>query len=235
MKVGIIQPSYIPWKGYFDFIDDVDLFIFLDDVQYTRRDWRNRNKINSSEGLCWLSVPVCFSRNDNNTDIKDVRIDNSKDWRKKHINTITRSYQNAPYFDKYADHIFGVIGSEHTMISELTIDLTHCLMGALGISTETMKASDFNLGYTKDEHLIQILLNVGATSYLSGPSAKNYINPVLFEEKGIDLEYKSYCYPEYPQRYQPFEHGVSVLDLLFNNGPESRKYLKSMKKNEVVP
>ncbi|MBL7044480.1 MAG: WbqC family protein [Pirellulaceae bacterium] len=234
MKVGIIQPSYIPWKGYFDLVDAVDLFVFLDDVQYTRRDWRNRNRINSHSGPQWLTVPVFFSRHDEKTKIQDVRIDNSSAWRKKHIASITQSYRKAPYFNTFSDQLFEIIAGDSSCISDLDIALTHHLMDALGISTRTIVASELNVGQSRDEHLIEILLATGASSYLSGPSAKSYIRNELFAEHGITLEYMSYRYPEYPQRSNSFEHNVSVIDLLFNCGPGARLYFKGLEANEVA-
>ena len=234
MRVGIIQSNYIPWRGYFDFIDDVDLFIYLDDVQYTSRDWRNRNKIKTSHGIIWLTVPVIFSRNYIAIKIEDAKIDYSQKWVKKHTNSLRHGYSKAPYFKQYAAEFFEILNKGFETISELNVYINRWIMQKLDIKTEARMSSEFMAVGPKTDRLIDILRKVGATSYLSGPAAKSYIEVNKFRDAGISLEYKVYEYPEYPQLYGKFEPSVTVLDLLFNCGNESRKYLKSFKPNEKV-
>lgn len=231
--VGIIQSNYIPWRGYFDFMDDVDLFIYLDDVQYTIRDWRNRNKIKTRDGLIWVTVPVIFSRN-NIENIEGVKIDYSQKWVEKHINSIRHAYSKSPYFKQYAEAFFDILNKRFETISELNVTINNWVMQHLAIKTRISMSSDFSPVGSKTDRLIDILKKTGATSYLSGPSAKGYIEVEKFKEAGIGLEYKVYEYPDYPQLHGSFEPHVSVLDLLFNCGPDSKKYLKSLKPNEVV-
>lgn len=233
MKVGIIQSNYIPWRGYFDFVDDVDLFIIYDDVQYTKNDWRNRNKIKTANGLIWLTVPVLFNFN-KNTLIEDVKIDYKKDWVKKHIESVRFSYSKAPYFKTYADEFFNILNKKFDTISGLNANIINWIMRELDIKTNIKMSSEYNAVGTKTDRLIDILKKAGATSYLSGPSAKSYLEVEKFREAGLELEYKVYDYPDYPQLYGKFEPQVSVLDLLFNCGAESRSHLKSLKPNEKV-
>lgn len=234
MKVGIIQSNYIPWRGYFDFIDDVDLFIYLDDVQYTARDWRNRNKIKTPNGLIWLSIPVFFSRNDNDISVEKVRIDYTQKWVDKHINSIKHAYSRSPFFKQYAEDFFDILNRRYETISVLNVEINNWIMNKLDIKTKIKMSSEFQPVGAKTDRLIDILKKAGATSYLSGPSAKNYLDVGKFKEGGIGLEYKVYEYEEYSQLYGSFEPQVSVLDLLFNCGKDSMKYLKSLRPNEKV-
>lgn len=231
MKVGMIQSNYIPWRGYFDFIDDVDLFIFYDDVQYTRKDWRNRNKIKTQQGLIWLTVPVKFSMNQL-VNINDATIDYSNPWVRKHINSIKVAYSKAPFFEKYFSEFESILQIKYENLSDLNIALILWCMRHLNINTETRMSSEFNpVGYRTDR-IIDILKKVKATSYLVGPAAKDYIEVDRFKNAEIALEFKKYDYAEYNQLHGKFEPNVSVMDLMFNCGDDSRKYLKSLQNNE---
>ncbi len=232
MKVGIIQSNYIPWRGYFDFIDDADIFVFYDSTQYTRRSWRNRNKIKKPTGLFWLTVPVFFSRSNMKT-IENVKIDYTHNWVKKHINSIKRAYSKAPYFKQYSEGFVDILNQNFENLSELNVNLIKWIMQELKIETDLRYSSEFQIiDSSRTGKLINILKEVGATSYLSGPSAKNYLEIEKFRKAGMDIEFKVYEYKEYPQLYGKFEQNVTVLDMLFNCGENSREYLKSLKENE---
>lgn len=231
MKVGMIQSNYIPWKGYFDFIDDVDLFIFYDDVQYTHRDWRNRNVIKTRDGLIWLTVPV---KHDNSTLIQSAVIDNSQRWSDKHIKAISLAYGKTKYYGTYCDGLFEIIRKKHDTISELNIELIIWVMNKLNIKTLTRMSREFEIDGNKYERPLKILKQIGATSYLSGPAAKPYTDSAQYAEAGIELLYKSYSYLEYDQQFPPFVHGVTILDLIFNCGCEERKYFKSITPNQTL-
>jgi hypothetical protein len=233
MKVGIIQSNYIPWRGYFDFIDDVDLFIFYDDVQYTKNDWRNRNKIKTSNGLIWLTVPVLFKLTEG-TLIQDAKIDYRTDWIRKHMDSIRFSYCKSGFYKSYSEEFFELLNRRFETISELNVNICRWVMEKLDIATELKMSSEFHAVGSKTDRLIDIIKKAGATSYLSGPAAKNYLEVEKFKEAGIGLEYKTYEYLEYPQLHGKFEPSISMLDLLFNCGKDSRKYLKSIKPNEKV-
>ena len=229
-KVAVIQSNYIPWKGYFDIIHDVDQFVFYDDVQYTKNDWRNRNKIKSRQGLHWLTIPV-GARNERlicEVEMKDLN------WPKKHWETIKQSYSKAPYFNAYKDFFeFFYLGSNRTNLSELNQYLVKTISTEfLGIETDFIDSREFQPEGQKLDRLIDLLVKAGANLYISGPTAKSYIQEDAFRNAGIELVFKDYSgYPEYPQQFPPFEHSVSILDLIFNCGPQSPKYIWGWRKN----
>lgn len=226
-KIAILQSNYIPWKGYFDIINMVDEFILYDDMQYTRRDWRNRNKIKTQDGLKWLTIPVenkgKFFQKINETKVTD------HDWCESHFRSIHYNYAKAPYFKMYED-IFEKLYEEcktEEYISQVNYKFLTKICEILGIKTKITWSSDYELVDGKTERLVGLCQSAGGGYYLSGPAAKDYIVDELFENAGIQLDYMDYSgYPEYPQLYGEFEHGVSVLDLLFNVGPDAPKYMK---------
>jgi hypothetical protein len=232
MKVGVIQSNYIPWRGYFDFIDSVDLFVFYDDVQYTKNDWRNRNRILTPAGLQWLTVPVSHKHLEQKID--EVPIDYRQKWAASHIGHLTAHYRRAPFFEDYIHQFADIINQPFTSISELNVAVCRWIMQVLDIRTPVRMSSELALSGKKSERLIDLLAKVGGTTYVSGPSASTYLDLDLFRRHGIRVEYKSYDYPEYPQMQSGFSPAVSVLDLLFNTGPEARSYMKSSAINQLV-
>lgn len=227
MKCVILQPSYIPWRGYFDQIYQADTFIFYDDVQYDKHGWRNRNRIKTSQGTRWLTIPVQTKGNvTEHIPINQIKIDWRQPWNRKHWATIQQAYCKAPYFDQYVPLLEPFYRQPTELLADFTIDLTIALAGALGIShTRFLRSSSLNIGGTKTERLINILTHVGASDYLSGPSAQDYIEPQKFAAAGINLAYIVYNYPEYPQLYPPYDGQVSILDLLFMTGPKALQYI----------
>ncbi len=225
MKVGVIQSNYVPWRGYFDFIDSVDLFVFHDDLQYTKSDWRNRNRIVTPQGLRWITVPVNYRKVSQRID--EVSVDYSQNWAMRHIRQIEAHYRRAPFFQTYIDEFSEIISQEFSSISQLNVALSKWVMQVLDIRTPTMMSSELKLTGSKSERLILLLHSVGGTSYLSGPSAAEYLDLKLFDRHGIRVEYKDYSYPSYQQLADPFSGEASILDLLFNTGPEAHRYLKS--------
>ncbi|MCX6677062.1 MAG: WbqC family protein [Methanothrix sp.] len=216
IKAAIIQSNYLPWKGYFDIIHDVDVFIFLDDVQYTKRDWRNRNKIKTPGGLKWISVPVMGSIDQM---IYETKIDYSSDWMTQHKKMIHHSYAASKYYDQYADDILDIFAPRYENISELNISAIKKISALLGLDKEFINSKDLATTGRKDDKLIEICQEIGADCYLSGPAAKDYIVPEKFQKMKIDLEYKDYSgYPEYAQLWGTFDHYVSIIDLIFNCG-----------------
>jgi hypothetical protein len=224
-RVAIVQSSYIPWKGYFDLIRRVDEFILYDDVQYTRRDWRNRNVVKTQHGLHWLTIPVDVKGKYTQL-IKDVRICDTT-WSERHYKTIAASYARAPYFQVYRDALEELFrGATSPYLSEVNRRLLEGICRLLGITVQFTWSMDYQLVGDKVERLVSLCRQAGATSYLSGPSARNYIDATRFAAAGIELEFMNYDgYPEYPQLYPPFEHGVSVIDLLVSVGPASADYM----------
>lgn len=223
-SVVILQSNYIPWRGYFDLIRDADEFIFLDDVQFTKQDWRNRNIIKTSQGAQWLSIPA---GSDTNRFICDVEI-KDHNWQAKHFKTITQNYSACRYFSNY-EHFLRSIYLERRWrsLSELNQYMTvEIATRFLGLTTVFRDSREFGDMGRSQERLIKILLRTGGTRYISGPSAKSYITDSVFHEAGVELVWKDYAgYPEYLQRFPPFEPKVSILDLLFNVGPDAPWYI----------
>lgn len=229
MNVVILQPSYIPWRGVFDQICRADLFIFYDDVQYDKHGWRNRNQIKTAQGKQWLTIPVHSAGVTQGIHILDLKIDWSKPWATNHWKALTFSYAKAPYFKHYAPLMESFYERRDTLLANFTIDLTVALAREIGISkTRFMRSSEIDgIDGRRTERLIQILAKVGASHYISGPSAKDYIEDEKFSEAGITLEYMTYDYPEYHQLYPPYDPFVSVLDLMFMAGPDALNYIKT--------
>lgn len=231
MKVGIIQSNFLPWIGYFDFIREVDLFIIEDDLQYTKGDWRNRNKIKTPRGAVWITVPVKYKRMEQL--IEETSIDYSTPWAKKILNRIRESYRVAPYFEPYFSELSELLLKPTATISELNLSLINWVCHHLDINTPIAFSHQYHPLGTKTERVVCILRQVGASRYLSGPAGKNYIVPELFEQAGIQLEYKQYNYPEYEQLYPPFDPAVSALDVLFMKGADARFYLEYTKEKQA--
>jgi hypothetical protein len=226
-KIAILQSNYIPWKGYFDIINSVDEFVIYDEVQYTKNDWRNRNLIKSKDGLKWLTIPVLakgnFYQKINETQIAE------KIWPLKHWKTICMCYTRAPFFKEYK-YIFEelYLNTNSNFLSEVNLNFIQIINNILNIRTKISSSSDYNVGFGKTEKLVQICKQAGANEYISGPSAKGYIDEKLFAENNIKLTYLNYTgYREYDQLFPPFCHSVSIIDLILNEGSDSKKYLKS--------
>lgn len=228
-KIAILQSNYIPWKGYFDIVNSVDEFVIYDEVQYTRNDWRNRNLIKSKDGLKWLTIPVLVKGNYYQK-IKDTQIAD-KNWPSKHWKTICMCYTRAPFFKVYKnifEELYFNINSR--FLSEINLNFIEFVNKIMDIHTKISSSTDYEIGIGKTEKLIQICRRAGANEYISGPSAKEYIDEDLFITNNIKLTYFSYeGYSEYNQLFPPFKHSVSVIDLILNKGPNSNKYLKSYK------
>lgn len=232
MKVGVIQSNYIPWRGYFDFIASVDLFVFHDDLQYTKGDWRNRNRIKTSGGLKWMTVPVKYLRTTQL--IEETEIDYTEQWQTTHLNQFLGSYSKTLYCNDALTILNDAYSFKDQTISQLNTRIIKLICSYLGIVTELRMSSDYGLRGCKTERLINLLCKVGATTYLSGPAAKDYLDEDAFRRAGIGLSYKTYDYEPYPQLWGDFEGAVTVLDLIANCGPESRTFLKSQSSDILV-
>lgn len=222
--VAIVQSNYIPWRGYFDLIRRSDVFVLYDDVQYTRRDWRNRNRIKTVSGLQWLTIPVEV-KGKYTQKIRDVKIADPE-WRNDHWNTMHHAYARAENFKNYSDQIeFLYRSATSEWLSEVNLHLIRGLCGVLGVHTDIRLSSEFLLNEGRSERLLGICRDLKATTYLSGPSAQEYLDVSLFRSAGIEINWMDYSrYPTYPQLHGPFEPAVSVLDLIFNIGPAASNY-----------
>jgi WbqC-like protein family len=223
-KVAILQSNYIPWKGYFDMIAMVDEFILYDDVQYTRSDWRNRNKIKTAKGLLWLTIPV----GKHYSKINETTI-SKPDWGHAHWATLKQAYGKAAHFKEYKDVFENFyLNTSEPYLSRVNYQLIKMVNSILKIDTKISWSSDYQLIEGKSERLVDLVQQAGGAEYISGPAAKVYLQEDLFAAANIKVTWMDYSgYPEYPQLYPPFEHGVSVLDLIFNMGSDSSNFLKS--------
>jgi len=223
-KVAVLQSNYIPWKGYFDIINEVDLFIFYDDVQYTKNDWRNRNKVKSNNGSQWLTIPVSASINQL---IYEVEFQNSN-WGVKHFKTLSALYSRTPFFKLYKPFLEAVyIDRQWTSLSEFNqFMIKYISKEFLGITTEFRDSREYSCTGNKLDRLLDLLVKAEADLYVSGPAAEDYIDSSRFESQNIKLVYKDYSnYIEYDQLYPPFDHYVTILDLLFHKGPAAKEFI----------
>ena len=227
-KIAILQSNYIPWKGFFDIINLVDEFIIYDTVQYTKNDWRNRNKIKTSNGLLWLTIPI--KRMSTSKQVNEAKVANDT-WQTKHYKSIVQNYSKARYFKDYKGYFEKLYNSAlSNYLSDINLDFIKLINHILSIKTKISFSNEFNLSGGRTEKLINICKQSCADTYLSGPSAKNYLNQDLFLKNNIKIEWMDYSnYPEYAQLSPPFEHNVSIIDLIFNSGPDATEYMKSFK------
>ncbi len=228
-KVAISQSNYIPWRGYFDLISLVDEFIIYDEVQYTRRDWRNRNKIKTKNGAIWLTVPV-KAKGKYYQKIRDTEIDGSS-WKEIHWKTIKANYSRAPFFKNFAEKIENIyLFEEFTHLSKLNRRLISEICCYLKIKTKIRDSFEFKLAEDRNERLLRICKDTNASEYISGPSAKNYIDEKIFINNNIKLTFADYSnYGEYNQLWGLFENNLSILDLIFNYGEDTYKHMKYLK------
>lgn len=224
-KIAICQSNYIPWKGYFDLIKAVDEFILYDDMQFTKRDWRNRNLIKTPSGLKWLTIPV-HTKGRYYQKIKDVELSDDT-WNKRHWDIIKINYKDSRHFKHYAPFFESLyLTCTSRYLSEVNYTFIAAICNLLDINTKISWSMDYELVEGKTERLVNLCLQAQGGCYISGPSAKNYIEEPLFTRHGIKLEYIDYSnYLEYGQQYNNFEHGVSILDLIFNEGDNAGQYM----------
>jgi WbqC-like protein family len=223
-KVAILQSNYIPWKGYFDIIAAVDEFILLDDVQFTKNDWRNRNKVKTPLGAEWISIPVGKNLNRR---IRDVMLPNDN-WQKKHWKTLVNNYGRAAYFNEIASWLKPLYCSlSYTHLSQVNRSFIEAVCGYLSIKTKITNSWEYAILTDRTERLVDMCIQAGGTEYVSGPAGKNYIEEDIFKARGVKLTFFDYAgYSEYPQLWDKFIHEVSIIDLLFNCGVDSPHYMK---------
>lgn len=223
ITLGCIQSCYIPWRGYFDIIRQSDVFVFQDAVQYTKQDWRNRNLIKSPAGGIWLTIPV--KKDSLGGAIDEVVIDSDQDWRIKHWRKIEANYRQAPYFKQLSPALKDLLMSGESSLSVYNIHLVSTICKMMHIETRLITSRSLGLEGRKTDQLVNMCKAVGATRYLSGPSARNYIETEKFSANGIELVYIDYRYREYPQQFGGFLDHLSIVDLLLNCGPDCLMHL----------
>ena len=227
MKVLVTQSNYIPWKGYFHNIALSDVFIIYDDMQYTKRDWRNRIKVKTANGLQWLSIPVevkgKYFQKINETKVSDMQ------WNLKHWNALSNHYRKAPLFAEHKDWAESLYCDCTTpWLTEINCHFIEAVMKKLGIETQVRDSREFLLEGDKTEKLVGLCEELQASTYITGPAAKNYMDEAPFNQKGIEIVYADYGqYPIYEQIHPPFEHGVTIWDVMFHCALDELNYLSN--------
>jgi hypothetical protein len=220
-RVAIIQSCYVPWKGFFDLIGRCDEYVLLDGAQYVKRHWHNRNQIKTAQGVQWITIPV-ITKSRFEQPIDEVQI--AEPWADKHWRALELAYRKAPCFDAYGPQVkswYEAAGRE-TRLTDVNTGLLRNLMDLLGCRARLTRDRDYHAQATRSERLLDICRKAGATHYLSGPSARDYLDVGLFERAGITVEWMRYGpYPEYSQLHGSFEHAVTILDLIFHLGPDA--------------
>lgn len=224
MIVSAHQPQYIPWLGYFDKIAKCDNFVFLDNVQYKEREFQNRNKIRTKDGSSWLTVPV-ISQGKGRQNIKEVRIDNQIAWQRKHLGALRSAYAKAGFFDKYYSFFEKVLARDWKYLKDLNIEIIRFILNDLSIITPISFESDLGVATLSSERLKDICRKLKADTYLSGSGGRDYLEVALFEHENINVIYQDFKHPQYKQCFYPFMPYMSIIDLLFNCGPEAKKML----------
>jgi len=225
-KLAILQSNYIPWKGYFDLINSVDEFIIYDDMQYTKNDWRNRNKIKVKQGTQWLTIPVRQETLEQT--IANTRVA-SDIWRIKHWKSISQAYSRSRSFKESAASLEPLyMSNEEVMLSQINYAFIVAVNDLLGITTKVSWASRYELMGSRTERLVNLCKQTGSQIYVTGPAALRYLDSTLFAREQVEVLAANYSgYPEYEQLYPPFEHTVSIIDLLFSRGSGSRAFMKT--------
>ncbi len=225
MIISVHQPQYLPWLGFFDKINKSDGFVFLDQVQYKSREFQNRNKIRTKDGFLWLSVPV-KSKGKGRQKISQVVIDNEFPWARQHLESLKTWYAKAKFFKQYLPFFEDVFNRKWDKLLDLNIHIINYLLKQLSITTTVYFESKLAISSIKTERIIQICKKLEADTYLSGIGGKDYLEEVKFSPAGIKLVYQEFSHPQYDQLFEPFIPFMSIVDLLFNYGPDSLKILK---------
>ncbi len=224
MKVAIHQPQYLPWLGYLDKIDSADVFILLDTVQYKKHEWQNRNRIRKKDGWQWVTVPVIDRFPER---LAEVEIDGRADWQRKHCQALRQNYASAPHWEPLGPKLLALLEQPWMRLVELNVAVLDLLCEQLGVRTRRSLASALPARDEPTDRLIDLCRAVGGTEYLSGQTGPEYMDTRRFTEAGIGVQVQKYQHPEYPQRYKPFISHLSVVDMLFNCGPQSLSILRS--------
>ncbi len=217
MKVAIHQPQYLPWPGYFNKILNCDIFVFLDDVQYKKNEWQNRNRIKSANGEIWLTIPVHYRFGEK---INEIRVDNKVFWRKDHIKTIRYNYQKAKFFYDFYPYIENLLKKEYELLTEINIDSINMILDYLEIKKMTLRSSELKIEGEKTHRLVSICKQLSADVYISGSGAKEYLIIEEFEKNGIKVVFQEYFTPCYHQLFGEFIPNLSIIDMIFNIGKE---------------
>ncbi len=223
MLIAIHQPQYLPWLGYLDKIDKADVFVILDNVQFKKNEWQNRNRIKTTQGWQWITVPVLYKFPEK---INEVKINNNTNWSRKHLQALITNYSKSLYFADYKNFIEDIFSRNWDRLIDINIEIIKFLINALELKTRLVTTSDLKLREDPTERLIDICKTLGGEKYLAGRDGSKYINLEIFEEEGIEIIFQDFKHPVYNQLYAGFEPGMSAVDLLFNCGDESLEILR---------
>lgn len=233
-RVVILQPGYLPWLGFFDLMFKADIFVIFDNVQYTIRDWRSRNRIKTPNGVFWLTVPV-KARGARESLIKDIEVDNGQQWQQKHLKSLESFYKKAKFFADIYEIISDVYRKSYEFLIDLDMDFTLKVYQYFSLNAKIVFSSEIPVAGNKDEKLLSICKYFNATHYLSGNAAKGYLRESIFIAEGINVEWHNYQHPYYSQLWlqeQGFISHLSIIDLLFNHGPDALAILTGEK---IIP
>jgi hypothetical protein len=220
-RVAIMQPTYLPWSGYFGLMQSVDVFVLLDSVQFARRSWQQRNQIKTANGAQWLSVPV-LSKGKRDQLISEVELDKGSGFAATHRRSIQQSYAKTPHFKQYADTLLPLLDNRSPLLADMTIGLIMQLKAQLGIETRVLRASELECSGAKADLLASLCMQIGASAYVSPPGSKDYLDESdAFDAIGVPVQYYEFKHPEYPQPFGEFLPYMSVIDMLFNCGERS--------------
>lgn len=221
----ILQPGYLPWLGFFDQMAQCDLFIYYDDVQFDKHGWRNRNRIKTAQGPLWLTVPVRHHNLDAPA-MQEVEIVSQVSWRKKHLGSIKQHYGKAKYFQTLYEPLQKILNQDWRKLIDLDMALVEMFRNYLEIHTPIVRSSELEVAGNKSTRLLALCKKVGADCYLTGDAARSYLEPELFQKEGVAVEWHGYQHPIYSQQYTGFTPYLSIVDLIFNLGDESKKFFK---------
>ena len=226
MRVAIHQPQFMPWLGYLDKIDQADLFVVLDSVQFKKNEWQNRNRIRTAQGWQWITVPVLHKFGQR---LDEVRINQQRDWQGRHLRALEMHYGRAPHRDQYLKGLREIYQHSWDRLKDVNLAVIQWLLDAFGIKTPLRLASQMHLRNEPTDRLIDICRTVGARQYLVGPGAANYMDRTRFDASGVRLEEQHFQHPIYPQCYEPFVPGMAAIDLLLTCGDEAISRLRAMR------
>jgi hypothetical protein len=223
MRVTIHQPQFMPWLGYLDKIDQADLFIVLDTVQFKKNEWQNRNRIRTANGWQWLTVPVLHRFGQR---IHEVSINQTANWRAQHLRALEMHYARAPYRERYLAELRGLYERRWEKLTDLNLSVIEWLLDSFGITTPVRRASEWQAREDPTARLIDLCRSACATEYLAGPGSDRYMDKPRFEASGITLAMQAFQHPRYRQLYEPFEPNLSAIDVLLIQGPEALATLR---------
>ena len=223
MLITIHQPQYLPWLGYLDKIDKADVFVILDNVQFKKNEWQNRNRIKTAQGCQWITVPVLYRLPEK---INEVRINNKTNWSRKHLQALITNYSKSTYFDNYKSFFEDIFSRSWDRLVDINIEIIKFLISALELKTKLVMASDLKLREEPTERLIDICKTLNGNKYLAGKDGNKYMNLELFDKEGIEVIFQDFKHPVYNQLFGDFEPYLSAIDLLFNCGDNSLEILR---------